>query len=293
VMLLAAAGGWWISGRALAPVDRMTRAVQAISRRNLDQRLDVPGADDEVRRLAVTFNDMLIRLHTSVADMVRFTAEAAHELRTPVSLVRTTAEVSLAKDRPAPAYREALADVLDQAERMSILVNDLLTLARADAGVEAEEMRPVDLRVIAELAAHEIRAAAARRCLAFETDLSDAVEVRGNRESLRRLMLILLDNAIKYTPPGGSVRLRVSSEQSPRAEHASGIIDVIDTGHGIDLAEGPHIFERFYRGATARQQTDGSGLGLSIARAIVERHRGSIAVNPGGDGRGCHVVVRL
>ncbi len=177
VLLLGAGGGYWISRRALAPVDRMTRAVQAISLRNLDRRLDVPKPDDELRRLAVTFNEMLMRLQGAVADMVRFTAEASHELRTPVSVIRATAEVALTKDRPAGDYRQALGDVLAESERMSVLVTDLLTLARADAGVEPRETSGLNLAAVVREAIDDVAAEARRRAIAI--DLQAEVPVSG------------------------------------------------------------------------------------------------------------------
>jgi HAMP domain-containing protein len=148
VLLVAGLGGYAISRRALAPVDRMARAAQAITVKNLDHRLEVPAADDELRRLAVTFNEMLGRLQAAVAEMTRLTAEASHELRTPVALIRATAEVAIGRDRPAADYKQALADVLDHAERMSTLVGDLLMLARSDAGVEPQERVSLDLRQV-------------------------------------------------------------------------------------------------------------------------------------------------
>jgi signal transduction histidine kinase len=288
--LAAAAGGYWISGRALAPVDRITRTVQAISLRSLDRRLEVPGPEDEIRRLAVTFNEMLTRLQSSVADVVGFTAEASHELRTPVSLIRTTAEIALSRPRTDDEYREALNQVLAQAERMSALVGDLLALARADAGVEPREMTTVDLRSLAEAAVRAMRPAADARALHLDL-AAVAADVRGTPESLYRLILIVLDNAIKYTPRGGDVRIRVQPAGTGPAGVAT--IEITDTGSGIDPLERPYIFNRFYRGATARTLADGSGLGLSLAQTIVERHHGAITIESGPAGRGCRVHVRL
>jgi heavy metal sensor kinase len=291
VVFAAGLGGYWISGRALAPVDRMTRAARAITVHNLDRRLDVPAADDELRRLAVTFNDMLARLQTAVADMGRFTAEASHELRTPVTLVRATAEVALGRDRSAADYREALAEVLDQGERMSVLVDDLLTLARADAGVEPRDTAILDLREVAAEAARSVQAAMAQRSLRFDVDLPAApVPLAGSAESVRRLVLILLDNALKYTKPGGAVRLRVAPA-APGATDREATIEVTDTGQGLDPRDVPHVFDRFFRGASARQAAEGSGLGLAIAKAIVLRHGGTITVGSGPDGTGCRVSV--
>ena len=292
VLIIAGLGGYWIAGRALAPVDRMTRTVQETTLRSLDRRLEVPAADDELRRLAVTFNEMLARMQVGVADLTRLTAEASHELRTPVSLVRTTAEIALSRPRPADEYRQALKDVLGHAERMSALVGDLLLLARVDAGVEAGEPAPVDLSDVARDVAEEFRMTAARRSLGFVVAAETPVEVVGDAGSFRRLFVILLENAVAYTPPGGRVEVRVT--RSVEGHERVAMVDVIDTGIGIDPDERERVFDRFYRGVAARTQAaDGSGLGLSIARTIVERARGTIEIDAGPDGRGCQVRVRL
>jgi heavy metal sensor kinase len=294
VWIAAGIGGYAISRRALTPVDRMTRDAQAMTVRNLDRRLDVPAADDEIRRLAVTFNDMLARLEAGVADMARFTAEAAHELRTPVTLVRTTADLALSRERPEAEYRQALAEVLAHAEQMSALVGELLVLARADAGVEPRETAVVDLVSVATEAARSVGSQSAPRRLTVDVDVPDRpVEIAGDPASLRRLVLILLDNAIKYTTPGGAVRLRVAN--APAGDDRAGVVlEVIDTGPGVDPAERSRVFDRFYRGAAARQQVaGGTGLGLSIAQAIVTRHRGTIEIGAGEHGAGCRVRVVL
>lgn len=292
VLIVAGIGGYWIAGRALAPVDRMTRTVQETTLRNLDRRLDVPPAQDELRRLAVTFNDMLGRMQAGVADLTRLTAEASHELRTPVSLVRTTAEVALSRPRSADEYREALTDVLTHAERMSVLVGDLLMLARADAGVETGELTRVDLGALARDVAHQFQAATVRKSLAFDVAVDPDVSVLGDAASLRRLLVIVVENAVAYTPPNGRIELKVGSAAEARGTVAT--IDVIDTGIGIDPADRARVFDRFYRGAAARQQAaDGSGLGLSIARTIAERGHGTIEIVDALTGRGCHVRVRL
>ena len=292
VLVIAGVGGYAIAGRALAPVDRMTRIVQETTLRNLDRRLDVPAADDELRRLAVTFNDMLGRMQAGVADLTRLTAEASHELRTPVSLVRTTAEVALSRPRSTDEYREALEDVLGHAVRLSALVGNLLALARADAGVEASEQVRVDLAALARELGQDFRAAALARSLGLVVAADAPVQVMGDPASLRRLLVILLENAVAYTPEGGRIELSITGGASSTAPTA--VVDVVDTGIGIDPAERARLFERFYRGAAARQQTaEGSGLGLSIARAIVERAHGTIALAAGPGGRGCHARVIL
>jgi signal transduction histidine kinase len=271
----------------------MARAAQAITVKNLDHRLEVPAADDELRRLAVTFNEMLGRLQAAVAEMTRLTAEASHELRTPVALIRATAEVAIGRDRSSADYKQALADVLDHAERMSTLVGDLLMLARSDAGVEPQERVSLDLRHVVRDAAEDMRVAVNRAELALTVELPErAVEMTGNPDSLRRLIVILLDNARKYTKSGGAVFVRLDA--SPAGGPGAALIEVVDTGIGIDPADRPHVFDRFYRGAVARQQSaDGSGLGLSIAQTIVERHGGTIAIGEGPGGRGCVARVAL
>lgn len=292
VLLIAGFGGYAISGRALRPVDRMTRAAQVITVRHLDRRLDVPPAGDELSRLAVTFNDMLARLQAAVAEMSRLTAEASHELRTPVALIRATAEVAISRDRSADDYRHALVDVLSHAERMSLLVGDLLTLARSDAGVEPEDRTTLDLTQVAREAVDDVRPAAAHADVALTADIqAEPIEMHGYADALRRLIVILLDNAVKYSRPGGPASIRVSAgPESP----GTVAIEITDAGIGIDPADRPHVFDRFYRAASARQHaSEGSGLGLAIARTIVERHHGSIAIGDGPHGKGCTVSVKF
>ena len=287
VWLIAAVSGSLISRRALVPVDRMTREVQAMTVRHLDRRVDVPAADDELHRLAVTFNDMLARLEGAVAEMARLTGEASHELRTPVALIRATAEVALSRERPAADYRQALADVLEHAERMTDLVGDLLLLARADAGVEAPETSPIDLGQIAAGAARQAEAAALQQGLAIVVDGHDTGDVQGRADALARLCAILIDNALKYTNAGGTIRIRTGRE-------ARGVVlEVVDTGIGVPPEERERVFDRFYRGASARERVDGSGLGLPIARSIVTRLHGTIEFMAGPDGAGSRVRVWL
>jgi len=289
VLALAAAGGYAISRRALRPVDRMTQAVRSITVRDLDARLDLPPGDDELHRLAATFNDMLARLQRGVADMTRFTAEASHELRTPVALMRTTAEVALTRERQAGEYSAALADVLTQAERMSALVDDLLALTREDAGARADEDGRADPAAIAREIARGVEVVAVRRGIRCEVVASgETIGVAMAPVTLRRVLMILTDNAITYSAAGGVVTLHVASDPGGRV-----VIEVSDTGPGIDPRDRPHVFERFYRGSAARQHApDGTGLGLPIAKAIVERHHGSIAIDSSAR-TGCTVRVEL
>jgi signal transduction histidine kinase len=295
VLLLAGVGGYWISARALAPVDRMTQAAAAITLRSLDRRLDVPRPDDELRRLAVTFNDMLARLRTAVADVVQFTADASHELRTPVSFVRATAEIALDRPRPAEDYRRALAEVLGEAERMSTLVDDLLALARTDAGVDGLEPATIDMRRVIASARDLTAPGAARKGVALDVALpADAIAVRGHERSLVRLLRAVLDNAVKYTPPGGTVWVGLSVPDAAGQPAAWAVVRVTDAGPGVDAADAPRIFDRFYRGRDARSRAlEGSGLGLSLAQAIAQRAGGGIVLVATPDKPGATFEIRL
>jgi signal transduction histidine kinase len=295
IIALAGVGGYWISRRALAPVDQVTRAVQAITVQSLDQRLQLPATNDELRRLASTFNHVLARLESAVADIVRFTADASHELRTPVSLIRTTAELALRHERGPDEYRAALVEVGSHARHMSELVEDLLVLARTDAGIEPHGTTLLDLGAVAADACREIAEVATRRCVRVCLRVApESILVRGDGVSLRRLVLILLDNAVKYSSPGGEVRLRLDTASVDRGG-PSAVIEVSDQGIGLDSSETARVFARFYRGSRARQHApDGTGLGLAIARTIVERYRGTITLTPSDAGsEGCTATVRL
>jgi len=295
VMALAAVGGFWLSGRALSPVDRMTRDARLISVHHLDRRIDVPPADDELRRLAVTFNELLARLQRAFDDMVRFTAEASHELRTPVSLARTTAELALSRPRQNSDYQAALADVLSHTERMSTLVDDLLVMARADAGLERRELSPVDVNRVVEQALRDVRVEAEQKHVRVSHERTNApATVMGSGESLRRLAFIVIHNAVQYTSNGGTVRVGVTTRGRQSDNGGEVVLEVVDSGPGIPVADRARVFDRFYRGAHGRQVApEGSGLGLSIAQTIVERHHGSIALDDGPAGSGCLVRVTL
>jgi heavy metal sensor kinase len=280
VLLICGLGGLWISRRALAPVDQLTQDVNALTLQSLNRRLDVPAANDELHRLAVTFNDLLERLESGVADMTRFTADAAHELRTPVTLVRTTAEVALGRDRSSDEYRSALGEIQQHAEQMSTLVGDLLVLARLDAGVESRSDGPIDLSALVCEAIQGSQSMARAAGLTLTCEAQPGVMTTGDAVSLKRVLAILIDNAVRYTPASGSVRVSVARDSASDGRQAA-VVEVADTGIGIGDLDRARVFDRFYRGSEARQRmADGAGLGLSIAAAIVRRHRGTIAVMP-------------
>ncbi len=280
-LVLAAAGSgvYVISRHALAPVDEIRRAAEAITVEHLDRRLVVPAVDDELRRLVVTFNDMLARLEHAVANIVRFTSDASHELRTPVTLIRTTAELAVDRERSPEQYRQALVEIAAEAHRMSTLVDDLLRLARADAGVDDAGVGPVDMRAVAATVLTGVAPVAAARHLDVRIDQPPRpVSVIGHERSLVRLLRAVVDNAVKYSPDGGRVDVRIGVRESD-ANGSSVVVRVSDSGSGVSPDDAPRIFDRFFRGRDARARGfDGSGLGLSLARALAERAGGSIAL---------------
>jgi heavy metal sensor kinase len=289
LLLAVAAGvGYWLSRRALAPVDRLTNAARSISGQSLSSRLEQLHTGDELQRLADTLNQMLERIELSFRRITEFTADASHELRTPVSLIRTEAELALRRSRNAEEYRAALEHILSEAERTTRLLEQLLALARTDAGRETLEIRQTELKGVLDQAAASWAGVARSRGLTFTTQVAEpAVWVRGDESALRRVIDILLDNAVKYSRSGGNVCL------SLRSDAGRAIIGVEDDGIGIPAEEQSKIFERFYRVDKARSgQTGGAGLGLAIAQWIVQQHGGAIQVSS-TDGRGCRFEVSL
>ncbi len=272
VLLLASLGGYWISRRALAPVDEITRSARVIGIQSLSQRLAVPASGDEIQRLSETWNGMLARLEAAVKRLSQFTADASHELRTPIALIRTTAELTLRRERSPETYREALRQVLLESERTTRLVEDLLLLARADAGLPSLPLERLELIPLVRDVCRQGQILAGARQLEISAEIPDEpVFVEANDPALRRMLLLLLDNAVKYTPSGG--RITLSVDRGP----AGATVAVSDTGIGIPETALPHVFERFYRVDESRNRdAGGTGLGLSIAKWIAERHHASL-----------------
>jgi heavy metal sensor kinase len=275
LLLVAAGGGYWLSRRALAPVDALVRTAREVSGTNLNSRVQKLETGDELQRLSDTLNEMLDRIEFAFRRITQFTADASHELRTPVSLMRTEAELALRRSRGEAEYKESLRHILVEAERTTALIEQLLSLARADSGREMLHLEPVDLRQTLRSVADSWRQVATIRNVQFSTTLDGPdFFVLGDETLLRRLADILLDNAFKYTPSPGSVHL------SAEAKGESVVIMVQDSGVGIGEEDQSKIFERFYRVDKARSRAQGgAGLGLAIAQWIVTQHRGSIAVD--------------
>ncbi len=274
VIAIACLGGAWLSARALKPIHDITAAANAISIENLSERLPVPSTGDELARLTEVLNSMLARLESAVKRLSQFAADASHELRTPLAVIRTTAELALRRSRPSESYRESLSEIAAETERMTKLVEDLLTLARG--GTEASQMprSPLDLPGLLREVCTELQSLAETRQIRIHSDLPGAQPgacagtVSGNRPALRRLFVILLDNAIKYSPAGSGVRVTLTQE------HDRASVTIEDSGAGISQADLPHIFERFYRAG----EGEGHGIGLALADHIARAHGATIEV---------------
>ncbi len=271
-LLLAGGGGWLLARRALAPVDRMAETARRISAEHLAARLEDAGANDELSRLARTLNEMLERLDTSFRQTRQFSADASHELQTPLTILKGEMEVALRNPRTPEEYRQTMKSALEEIDRLARLVEGLLLLARADAGVLRMDLRSVDLSRLVEDVYQQAKVLAERRNVQLILGEMEPILIQGDYDRLRRLLLNLTDNGIKYTPSGGRVTL------SLRREGHDAALRVEDTGVGISPEEQDKIFERFYRSPEARARGEGSGLGLCIARSIASAHGGKIQV---------------
>jgi heavy metal sensor kinase len=282
----ALGGGYLLARKALAPVDQIVSAAAEITASRLDRRLETTNADDELGRLATTLNDMIGRLERSFDEVRRFTADAAHELRTPLSMMRTAAEVALRAPRSAEEDAGVLEDLLEEIERLSRLVSQLLFLCREDGGLEMGPREKVCLDEVVREVSDHMQVIAHEKGVNLEVGCSQVCVVQGDRDRLRQLLFNLLDNAIKYTPPGGSVSVRDES-----ANGRSQIV-VTDTGIGIPAEHLSHVFDRFYRVDPARSAEDGTGLGLSICRSIADAHQGQLVIESCA-GQGTTVTLSL
>ncbi|MBZ5633859.1 MAG: HAMP domain-containing protein [Acidobacteriia bacterium] len=281
VLLIACLGGYWLSRRALRPVDEITHAARSISVTSLSKRLPVPRTGDEIQRLSEAWNDLLVRLEKAVGRIHQFTADASHELRTPVALIRSTAELMLRRERTPEEYRRALLDIEREADRMTDLTGSLLELAREDVGGHAIPLRSIDLNTVVQQVVELSAPLAEEKGVELRASLvAKPAVARANDAGIRRLLLILIDNALKHTPAAGKVN--VSTAVSDRAI----VLAVEDSGSGIDPDALPHIFERFYRASESRNG-GGAGLGLSIAQTIARAHGSSVEVHssPGAGSR--------
>ena len=272
VFLLGLAGGWWIAARALRPIAEISATAAKISTGDLAQRIRPTDSESELGQLARDLNNTFARLQAAFARQAQFTADASHELRTPVAVVLTQTQSALARERPAAEYRESLAACQRAAQRMRGLIESLLMLARFDSNETPEARERCDLARIAAESVVLLEPLADENNVRISME-ADPVQCQGNAAQLAQAVGNIVSNAIHYNRPGGSVRVTVH----PEAGGAT--LTVTDTGQGIAPRDLPHIFERFYRAEKARSSEQGhSGLGLAIAKAIVEKHGGTIDV---------------
>jgi signal transduction histidine kinase len=276
IVALALGGGVWLGRRALAPVARITSDARAITDSNLSARLAVPRSRDELQLLSETLNEMLGRIERSFTRTRQFTADASHELRAPLTLILAAAEYSLRRERSREDLVDSLRKILREAQRTTALIDDLLMLARGDAGGDATPPAVVDAVPIVRDVAEQGAALGAAKAIAVELQLeAAALPVAAHERQLRRLLLILIDNALKYTSAGGRVTVTAAA-----AEASGTRIAVADTGVGIAPEDLPHVFERFWRADKVRSRDEGgTGLGLAIARQIADQHGAALTVD--------------
>jgi two-component system sensor histidine kinase BaeS len=287
VLAIAGIGSAVTARRALAPVDEIVARVRRIQAQRLSERLDVKAESSELSRLVVTLNEMLDRIETSVRAARRFAGDSSHELQTPLAAMRAAVESCLAGDRPADDYRAMAGDLLAELARLSMLIRDLRLLALADAGYIVTSPEPVDLAALTLECCEVARAIAEDAHVLVDVAIDAHPMVSGSALHLRRVLLNLTENAIKYSPPGSTVAVSV------RLENGEAVAAVRDQGCGISPADLPFIFQPFYRADPARARaTGGSGLGLTIADQVTRAHGGRLDVSS-ASGSGATFTVRL
>jgi len=283
------AGGWFMAGRALRPVDAITLAAQRIAGGDLTQRLTVPAAADEIGRLTKTFNDMIDRLETSFRQIRQFSSDASHELRTPLTVMKGETELVLRRPRETQDYKVVLESNLEEIDRMTRIVDELLFLSRADMGEVKMDRLPVSLDTLIEDLHRQASLLGHEREIQVVLQSTAPAVVLGDELRLRELFLNLLDNAVKYSHSGGTVDVALA------IEHTQARVSVTDRGIGIAQEDQSRIFDRFYRTDNARTHTKkGTGLGLAICAWIVESHHGKLKVQSKiGEGSTFTVILPL
>lgn len=286
-LAIAGFGGYALARRALAPIDTMARRAEEITAANLHERLPVENAEDELGHLAAVFNKTLARLEQSFEQLRRFTADASHELRTPLTAIRSVGEVGLQKDGSAAHYRDVIGSMLEEANRLTHLVESLLTISHADADHIQLNRTKVPLLELARESAALLEVLAEEKTQDVSLDGDSKLTVYADRTILHQALVNLVDNALKYSPVGGKISIRVGTRQG------EAFVEVRDSGPGIPLEHRNRVFERFYRVDKARsREAGGAGLGLAIAKWAAEANGGSIELECGEHG-GCTFRIRL
>lgn len=287
IALLALGSGWFLANRALIPILAITRTAGGIDESDLSRRLDLSTSEVELTQLVQTFNAMLERIEQAFKRQRQFTADAAHELRTPLSIIQTGLDVTLSQERSTVEYRSALESVHEEVQRLSQLANTLLRLARDDARESSLVKQSLNLSFLLETVTEQFEALAQDKSITLKRDIVAGLHVLGDEEGLIQVVYNLLDNALKYTPKDGTVCVKATQERFQVQ------VTISDTGPGISSADQSRIFDRFYRVDRARsRQQGGFGLGLAIVKQIVDLHNGSIRVIS-QPGQGAQFVVTL
>ncbi len=273
----AGLGGYTVARRALAPIERMTERAQTITADRLNDRLPVSNPDNEMGRLARVFNATLARLEASFGQMRRFTADVSHELRTPLTAIRSVGEVGLRGRRDETEYRAIIGSMLEEVDRLAGLVDRLLTLSRAETGPAKLALEAVALNELAESVAIDLAVLAEEKSQPVVVERQGSPQTLGDRVMVRQALINLVDNAIKFSPPGSRIVIRVF-EWAGKA-----VVDVVDNGPGVPAEVRDRIFDRFFRAPSASGDVGGSGLGLSIARSAVEANGGTLTLERSGD----------
>jgi heavy metal sensor kinase len=273
VVIISTIGGWFLAKVSLQPVDDITRSAQEITAHNLSRRLPMPIANDEIARLTATLNQMIERLEASFIQIRQFTADASHELRTPLAILMGELEVALRSPKSSEQYRNILASAQEEVTRLSKVVRNLLEISRAESGQVKIDMEQLNISNLLNDICEDIELLAEEKSQSLETIIEPNILILGDGVRLHQAILNIIDNAVKYTPIGGSVLVRLLKESG------YAVLRVSDTGIGIPEEDLPHIFDRFYRVDKARSQdVQGNGLGLAIVKWIIEAHHGTITV---------------
>lgn len=271
-LVLALIGGTFLAGRALSPVSAITQKAHKISAESLSERLPVSNPSDEIGRLATVFNETLARLENSFNRLRRFTADASHELRTPLTSIRSVGEVALQSPINGDAYREAISSMLEETERLTLLIDNLLTLTRGESGKFQMNFQPTDLTSLVREVMNELSILAEDKNQTLSMDGPSTLVVTIDSATVRQAVMNVLHNAIRYTQSGGHIQVLIGTASDEQV-----IIDIIDDGPGIPEAERTKVFDRFYRVDEARSREEGgAGLGLAIAQWAVEANQGRI-----------------
>ena len=289
-LILALIGGYILAGRALSPVSAITQKAHEITAESLSERLPVLNPNDEIGRLATVFNETLARLENSFDRLRRFTADASHELRTPLTSIRSVGEVALQSPINGDAYREAISSMLEETERLTQLIDNLLTLTRGGSGKIQLNPQPTDLTSLVQKVMDELSILAEDKNQTLSMDGPSPLMVTIDSATVRQAVMNVLHNAIRYTQSGGRIRVLIEAASDGQA-----IIDIIDEGPGIPEAERTKVFDRFYRVDEARSREEGgAGLGLAIAQWAVEANKGRIEFcDKEGPGSCCRITLPM